>query len=155
MDNPSVKININIKNEIQANTIFDSVNKAIEDVSNNLTPNVEDGLNELSELISEYQQDTLISNGNVRNGDLLSSITANVDGLSSTIGSTLDGYSPSVIEYGRSEVYPINASCLHYVDDGKEYFVKSVSAYKGNPYVQPSYEYGKEIAKETILNNLR
>ena len=155
VDNPKVdvqaRINLNLNNDTQ----FSSIDKVLSKVIKNIENGVENAVEELSEEIADFQKNTLISNGNVKTGKLLNSITANVKGLSSTIGSTLDGYAPSVIEYGRDEVYPINAQCLHYISDGKEYFVKSVSAYSGNPYVEPSYEYGKNIAKDVVLRNIR
>ena len=155
VDNPKVdvqaRINLNLNNDTQ----FSSIDKVLSKVIKNIENGVENAVEELSEEIADFQRNTLISNGNVKTGKLLNSITANVKGLSSTIGSTLDGYAPSVIEYGRDEVYPINAQCLHYISDGKEYFVKSVSAYSGNPYVEPSYQYGKNIAKDVVLKNIR
>ena len=155
VDNPKVdvqaRINLNLNNDTQ----FSSIDKVLSKVIKNIENGVENAVEELSEEIADFQRNTLISNGNVKTSKLLNSITVNVKGLSSTIGSTLDGYAPSVIEYGRDEVYPINAQCLHYISDGKEYFVKSVSAYSGNPYVEPSYQYGKNIAKDVVLRNIR
>ena len=155
VDNPKVdvqaRINLNLNNDTQ----FSSIDKVLSKVIKNIENGVENAVEELSEEIADFQRNTLISNGNVKTGKLLNSITVNVKGLSSTIGSTLDGYAPFVIEYGRDEVYPINAQCLHYISDGKEYFVKNVSAYSGNPYVETSYQYGKNIAKDVVLRNIR
>ena len=155
VDNPKVDVQARINFNLTNNTQFSSLDKVLSKVSKKIEDGVTNAVEELSDEIANFQKNTLISNGNVKTGKLLNSIVANVKGLSSTIGSTLDGYSPSVIEYGRKEVYPVNAQCLHYISDGKEYFVKSVSAYEGNPYVQPSYEYGKSIAKEIVLKNIR
>ena len=155
VDNPKVNVQARINLDLNNDTQFSSIDKVLSKVIKNIENGVENAVEELSEEIADFQKNTLISNGNVKTAKLLNSITANVKGLSSTIGSTLDGYAPSVIEYGRDEVYPINAQCLHYISDGKEYFVKSVSAYSGNPYVEPSYEYGKNIAKDVVLKNIR
>lgn len=155
VDNPKVDVQATLNIDLNNSTSFTSLDDVLKSVSEKIENGVYDAVEELSNEIANFQKDTLISNGNVRNGDLLNSIVADVNGLSSTIGSTMDGYAPSVIEYGRGEVYPINAKCLHYVDDGKEYFVKHVSAYEGNPYIQPSYEYGKSVAKEIVLKNIR
>lgn len=155
VDNPQVNVQAKLNIKLENPTSFESISNVLEKISEQIEDGTYDAVEELSEEIADFQRNTLISNGNVRSGGLLNSITANVDGLSSTIGSNLDGYAPSVIEYGRDEVYPVNAQCLHYISDGKEYFVKSVSAYSGNPYVEPSYEYGKNIAKDVVLKNIR
>ena len=155
VENPKVDVQARLNIDLQNDTQFSSMDKVLSKIIKKVENGVTNAVEELSEEIADFQKNTLISNGNVKSGKLLNSITANVKGLSSTIGSTLDGYAPSVIEYGRNEVYPVNAQCLHYISDGKEYFVKSVSAYEGDPYVQPSYEYGKNIAKDIVLKNIR
>lgn len=155
VENPQVIVQAKLDVKLENSTFFQSISDVFEKVSEQIENGTYDAVEELSEEIADFQRNTLISNGNVKTGGLLNSITANVDGLSSTIGSDLDGYAPSVIEYGRDEVYPINAQCLHYISDGKEYFVKSVSAYSGDPYVQPSFEYGKSIAKDIVLKNIK
>lgn len=155
VENPQVIVQAKLDIKLENPTFFQSISDVFDKVSEQIEDGTYDAVEELSEEIADFQRNTLISNGNVKTGGLLNSITANVDGLSSTIGSDLDGYAPSVIEYGRDEVYPINAQCLHYISDGKEYFVKSVSAYSGDPYVQPSFEYGKDIAKDIVLKNIK
>ncbi len=155
VENPKVNVQAKLNIDLQNDTQFSSMDKILSKITKKIETGVTNAVEELSEEIANFQKNTLISNGNVKSGKLLNSITANVKGLSSTIGSTLDGYAPSVIEYGRDEVYPVNAQCLHYISDGKEYFVKSVSAYEGNPYVQPSFEYGKSISKDVVLRNIR
>lgn len=155
VDNPKVNVQAKLNIKLENPTFFQSISDVFEKISEQIEDGTYDAVEELSEEIADFQRNTLISNGNVKTGGLLNSITVNVNGLSSTIGSNLDGYAPSVIEYGRSEVYPINARCLHYISDGKEYFVKHVSAYEGDPYVKPSYEYGKSIAKDVVLKNIR
>ena len=154
VENPTANIEITINDNLENNTIFDSINNIIENYKEKIQDGAEKGLNELAEQVATEQQNSISSGGHIVTGELYNSITANVNGLSATIGSTLNGYSPSVIEYGRGEVYPVTASCLHFVSDGKEYFVKSVSAYEGDPYVAPSIEYAKSQAKEIILSNI-
>lgn len=154
VENPYVEVQAKTDIKLENTTMFQSVTDMFEKISEQIEDGTADAVEELSNEIADFQKDTLVSNGNVRTGNLLNSIVANVDGLSSTIGSNMDGYAPSVIEYGRGEIYPVNAQCLHYVADGKEYFVKHVSAYEGDPYVRPSYEYGKDIAKDVVLKNI-
>lgn len=155
VDNPKVDVQATLNINLDNNTMFSSLDEIYEKIENRIEEGTYNAVQELSEEIANFQKDTLISNGNVKEGNLLGSIIANVNGLSSTIGSDMDGYAPSVIEYGRGEIFPVNAQCLHYVSDGKEYFVKHVSAYEGNPYVKPSFDYGLGIAKETVLKNIK
>lgn len=153
-ENPMANINISIKNNIEANTMFDSINSTFEKYSDRLEESVQSGLEEMAELVAEHQRDSILSGGHYVTGQLYNSITANVEGLSATIGSTLDGYSPSVIEYGRGPIEADPGTCLHFVSDGKEYFVKSVGPYEGDPYVAPSIEYAKQTIKEIIIKNI-
>lgn len=152
LKNPNVKINLKLEDKTNVKTSLNSVNDAIVRVKQKIKSGSEEGFEELSSLTADYQKQKLQSNGNVSSGSLYNSIIADINGRTAIIGSTLDGFAPTVVENGRGAIVPVRAKALHYFIDGKEIFSQYSKPYKGNPYVAPSYTYAKSIAKETVWN---
>ena len=157
-DNPSVDLTVEVNtDELEsANTQFDSINDIMSKMASNIRNGAENGAEELAHNIQNLEKQYLVLNGNYLTGELYNSIETEGGSLSYTIGSTLDGYSPSVIEYGRTDVYPQTASVLHYYDarEGMEIFSHHSSAYKGDPYVEPSAEDARQIGDKIILDSI-
>jgi hypothetical protein len=157
-DNPFVELNVTVDTEAleSVNTRFDSVNMIISNLASKIVDGAEDGAEQLAYNIQNLEKQYLVLNGNYLTGELYNSIETEGGSLSYNIGSNLDGYSPNVIEYGRTDVYPQTASVLHYYDArlGKEIFSHHSSAYKGDPYVAPSAEDARQIGDKIVLDSI-
>ena len=157
VDNPRVVITAEVDNtHLKSDSIFDSFNSLLEDLGERINDGVEDGVENLSELVKMEQESSLISGDHIASGGLLNSITIDNQGLSSTIGPTVEGFAANVIEYGRGEVVPIHAGCLHYwTKYGEEVFSMRSRPFPADPYVAPSAETGRDRAEEAILRGIR
>jgi len=159
MSNPSVDVTVTVDtSSTHIVSRFESVNSLFDKVNNAVERGAEDGAEALGEKVADMQREFLAVGGHIITGELYNSISSVGGGLSYTIGSTLgdEAFSPSVIEYGRGEVYPVNCQFLHYVDGrtGKEVFSRYSRAYAGDPYVSPSAEYGASVAHETVWDSI-
>lgn len=157
VDNPRVVITADVDtSNLKSDSMFDSFNSLLEELGGKINDGVEDGVENLSELVKMEQESHLTSGNHIVSGELLSSITIDNQGLSSTIGPTVDGYSANVIEYGRGEVVPVTAGCLHYwTKYGEEVFSMRSAPYPGDPFVAPSAETGSDRAVEAVVRGIR
>ena len=157
MDNPRVTITAEVDtSNLKSDSIFESYNSLLDGLGDKISDGVEDGVENLSEVVKMEQESNLFAGDHIATGALLNSITIDNQGLSSTIGPTVEGYAANVIEYGRDEVVPVTASCLHYwTKHGEEVFSMRSAPFPADPFVAPSAETGRGRAAEAIVRGIR
>ena len=157
VDNPRVIITAEVDtSNLKADTMFETFNEMIEGLNDKVNDGVEDAVENLSELVKMEQESNLIRGDHIASGALLSSILIDLQGLSSTIGPTVEGYAANVIEYGRGEVVPVSASCLHYwTKFGEEVFSMRSKPFPPDPFVAPSAEVARDRAVGAVIRGVR
>lgn len=155
MSNPKFRLNVNLDLSLDSESGLASIQEAFDKKKAEIENGVKEAVQELGEMSRELMVTNILNSQKKEPGALADSIMVQYeDEYSFSVGSTLGGIVPTVFEEGRGPVYATNARCLHYVDDGKEYFVKSVSGYEGSSYVSLTAEAISNIAKDVILNKI-
>lgn len=154
LNSPKIKFAVNLNLNFESESGLASLQEIFEKKKAEIESKTEEAVTQLGEMTQELMVSNIEANGSVKTGAFVNSITMIQEGLMFEVGSTLGTIVPKVIEEGRGSVFPKNVRCLHYVDDGKEYFVKSVSGYEGAPYVAPTAEAISNVARDVILNKI-
>lgn len=159
MDNPTAVITATVDNSEaeSVSTFLESVNERIQEIAGKIEEGSTDAVDNLSAFVQMEQWNSISDGDHIDTGALLSSITIDNQGLSARIGSNLsDSYAPNVIEYGRGEVRPVQARCLHYwTKYGEEVFSMYSAPFPADPYVAPSVESAKDKAKEVFIESIK
>ena len=154
MSNPKIIFNAELNLNFESESGLASLQEVFDRKKQEIEERVKSAVDELGDMTLELMVTTIENNGSVRTHGFADSIAIQKNGLSFVVGSTLGTIVPTVIEEGRSGITATNARCLHFVEDGKEYFVKSVSGYEGAPYIAPTAEAISNVAKDVILNHI-
>lgn len=155
MSNPKFRFTVNLDLSLDSDIELSSVQEAFERKKEQIENGVKEAVQELGEMSRELMVTNILNSQKKEPGALADSIVVQYeDEYTFLVGSTLGSIVPIVFDEGRGPVYATSARCLHYVDDGKEYFVKSVSGYEGSHYVSDTAEAISNIAKDVILNRV-
>lgn len=143
--NPKAKLLVKVDTSNLRNTSkFKSLNSILKEMGTAINTGARKGAEQTAQFILRRQSDYLRIGGHRHTGALMGSLSITNGGgfgggLYYEIGSTLTGYSPSVIEYGRGEVRPVKAKCLHFTTKyGEEVFTTYSKPFPADPYVAPS-----------------
>lgn len=136
--------------------IFEPVTKSLEKFIENIHDGSKEAVDDISDRNKSFQGQIISQVCDNPSGMLASSIQKEEvnDGYGFIVGTIINHVYPMAVEYGRSEVYPINAKALAFYYKGELIFRKRVGEAKPRPFVAPAYEKTDSIAEEIVLRKI-
>ena len=126
-------------NLCKSNPLFDEIGDMVVEFKENVTNAAQEGLREAAEDNKDLQIMFITINKSIVTGGLIQSIVVNEESETSfTIVPEAD-YA-NFVENGRSEVRPVSARVLHWVDYGEDIFRMYSGPSQPKPFVEPAFE---------------